>query len=58
MFSYPVSSLAFIFSSTVVGQSSYYWVNFWDKENCGFSLERPQEFLYERAIIKKAGKGD
>lgn len=44
----------FIFSHyTSIAQTSKHWVGFTDKNNSPFSLDKPQEFLSERAIERR-----
>lgn len=48
--------LAFV-SLTAVSQKNYYWVKFTDKQNSGYSLNQPLQFLSERSIQRRSVQG-
>ncbi len=40
-----------------IGQESRYWISFKDKTNCGYQIDKPQEFLTSRAIERRQRQG-
>jgi subtilisin family serine protease len=53
----PVLAAVLLFLSLPLAGQSFYWVGFTDKEGTPYRIEAPEEFLSERALLRRQKQG-